>query len=113
MKKLVVLKLDGNFREGFRVSVEIGEDGSLANFERSDNELRLPPIPTLPDIYQDWSNSYRSLDGHRIKPKKDQIVRVRFQSLKKECHDKAEIIKQNFINWLQADSFRQVKDLDD
>ncbi len=111
MKKLVVLKLDGNFREGFRVSVEIGEDGSLANFERSDNELRLPPIPTLPDIYQDWSNSYRSLDGHRIKPKKDQIVRVRFQSLKKECHDKAEIIKQNFINWLQADSFRQVKDL--
>ena len=111
MKKLVVLKLDGDFHEGFRVSVEIGEDGSLANVELSDNELRLPPIPTLPDIYQDWSNSYRSLDGHRIKPKKEQIFHVRFQSLKKECHDKAEIIKHNFINWLQADSFRQIKDL--
>ncbi len=111
MNKLVVLKLDGDFHEGFRVSLEIGEDGSLPDVELSDNELKLPPLPTLPDIYQDWSNSYRSLDGYRIKPKKEQITNVRFQSLKKECHAKADIIKQNFITWLQADSFRRIKEL--
>ncbi|MBD2680927.1 MULTISPECIES: CHAT domain-containing protein [Nostoc] len=111
MNKLVVLKLDGDFYEGFRVSLEIGEDGSLPDVELSDKELKLPPLPTLPDIYQDWSNSYRSLDGYRIKPKKEQITNVRFQSLKKECHAKADIIKQNFITWLQADSFRRIKEL--
>ncbi|MBW4498709.1 MAG: CHAT domain-containing protein [Scytonema hyalinum WJT4-NPBG1] len=110
MKKLVVLKLDGDFHKGFRVSLEIGEDGSLPNIELSDNEFTLPPLPTLPDIYQDWSKIYRSLDGHRIKPKKEQIFHVKFQSLKAECHDKAEIIKQSFITWLQADSFRLIKE---
>jgi energy-coupling factor transporter ATP-binding protein EcfA2 len=110
MKKLVVLKLDGSFHKGFRVSLEIGEDGSLPDIELSDNELRLPGLSTLPNIYQEWSNSYRSLDGYRIKPKKEQIFHVRFQSLKAECHDKAEIIKQSLMTWLQADSFRLIKE---
>ncbi|MDZ8091574.1 MAG: CHAT domain-containing protein [Nostoc sp. DedQUE05] len=110
MNKLVVLKLDGDFHNGFGVSLAIGEDASLPDVELSDNALKLPGLPTLPDIYQDWSKSYRSLDGYRIKPKKDQITNVRFQSLKKECHAKADIIKQSFITWLQADSFRLVKE---
>ncbi|MHC5673553.1 nSTAND1 domain-containing NTPase [Nostoc sp.] len=110
IKKLVVLKLDGNFDQGFRVGLSIGEDGSIPNVELSDNELKLPPLPTLPEIYQDWSKSYRSLDGHRIKAKKGQITHVRFQSVKQECHHQAEIIKQSFITWLQADSFRLIKE---
>ncbi|WP_248277574.1 CHAT domain-containing protein [Brasilonema sp. UFV-L1] len=110
MKKLVVLKLDGSFDQGFRVSLEIGEDGSLPDVELSDNEFRLPPLATLPNIYQDWSKIYRSLDGHRIKPKKEQIFHVKFQSLKQECHEKAEIIKQSLMSWLQADSFRLIKE---
>lgn len=111
MNKLVILKLDGNFHEGFRVRLEIGEDDALPDIELSDNTLTLPPLPTLPNIYQDWSNSYRSLDGYRIKPKKDQITNVRFQSLKTECHTHTNILKQQFITWLQAESFRQIKEL--
>ncbi|QYX30373.1 nSTAND1 domain-containing NTPase [Sphaerospermopsis torques-reginae] len=111
MNKLVILKLDGNFHEGFRASLEIGEDGSLPDIELSDNAFKLPPLPTLPDIYQDWSNTYRSLDGYRIKPKKDQITNVRFQSLKMECRTHTDILKQQFITWLQAESFRQIKEL--
>ena len=107
MNKLVVLKLDGDFHEGFRVSLEIGEDGSLPDVEQSD--IKLPALPTLPDIYQDWSKSYRSLKGHRITYKKDQITNVKLQSLKKECHDRADILKQKFITWLQADSFQEIK----
>ena len=111
MNKLVILKLDGDFHDGFRVSLEIGEDGALPDIELSDNTLKLPPLPTLPDIYQDWSKSYRSLDGYRIKPKKDQITNVRFQSLKTECHTHTDILKQQFITWLQAESFRRIQEL--
>ncbi|MBR8840575.1 MAG: CHAT domain-containing protein [Stigonema ocellatum SAG 48.90 = DSM 106950] len=110
MKKLVVLKLDGSFCEGFRVGVEIGEDGSRPVIELSDPQLKLPPIPSLPEFYQNWYNSYRCLDGYRIKPKKNQISHVQFQSLKQECHEKAEIITESFISWLQADSFRVIKE---
>jgi WD40 repeat protein/ABC-type dipeptide/oligopeptide/nickel transport system ATPase component len=110
MKKLVVLKLDGHLGEGVRASLEIGEDGLRPFVELSDNQLRLPPIPTLPEIYQRWCRSYRSLDGHRIKPKKEQISNVRFKSLKDECEELANTIKQNFLSWLQADSFRLIKE---
>ncbi|MDB9348062.1 eIF2A-related protein [Nodularia spumigena] len=110
MKKLVVLKLDGDFSQGFRVSLAIGEDASIPDIELSDNELKLPPIPILSHTYQDWSKSYRSLDGHRIKAKKEQITNVKFQSLKQECQTKADIIKNKFITWLQADSFRLIKE---
>ena len=109
--KLVVLKLDGDFHEGFRASLTISVEGSFPDIELSDNTLKLPPLPTLPEIYQTWSKSYRSLDGYRIKPKKDQITNVRFQSLKTECHTQADILKQQFLNWLQADSFRRIKEI--
>lgn len=111
MNKLVVLKLDGDFHEGFRVSLEISVDGSPPDVELSENVLKLPPLPTLAEIYQNWSNSYRSLDGYRIKPKKDQITNVKFQSLKAECHTQADILKQQFTTWLQADSFRRIKEV--
>ncbi|MGB3649709.1 MAG: CHAT domain-containing protein, partial [Rivularia sp. (in: cyanobacteria)] len=110
MKKLVVLKLDGDFDRGFRVSLEIGEDGKRADFELSDDRLKLPPIPKLLDIYQDWCRSYRGLGGHRIKAKKGQISNVKFTSLKEVCQTKADRIKRIFTNWLKADSFYQIKE---
>ncbi len=110
MKKLVVLKLDGDFNQGFRVSLEIGEDGKRADFELSDDRLKLPPIPKLPDIYQDWCRSYRGLGGHRIKAKKGQISNVKFTSLKEACQTKADKIELNFTKWLKADSFYRIKE---
>jgi WD40 repeat protein/energy-coupling factor transporter ATP-binding protein EcfA2 len=110
MKKLVLLNLKGDCVGGFDASLEIGEDGERPYFELSDKDLRLPPIPSLPDTLQDWRNSYRSLDGSRIKPKKQQITNVKLKSLNQQCHDKAKVIKHNFTGWLQADSFRRIKE---
>ncbi len=110
MKKLVVLKLDGDFNQGFKVSLEIGEDGKRADVELSDNKLKLPPIPKLPDIYQEWCRSYRSLDGYRIKAKKGHISNIKISSLKEDCQTKADEIKLNFTNWLKADSFLRIKE---
>jgi hypothetical protein len=110
MKKLVVLKLDGDFNQGFGISLEIGEDGKRADVELSDNQLRLPPIPNLPDIYQEWCKSYRGLDGYRIKIKEGHLSHIKFTSLKEDCQTKADSIKFNFTNWLKADSFRRIKE---
>jgi WD40 repeat protein len=110
MKKLVVLKLDGDFNLGFKVGLEIGEDGKRADFELSDNQLRLPSIPKLPIIYQEWCRSYRGLDGHRIKVKKDQISNIKLTSLKEDCTEKAAKIKLHFTNWLKSDSFYRIKE---
>lgn len=110
MKKLVVLKLDGDFNRGFGVSLQIGEDGKLADVELNDSQLRLPSIPKLPSIYQEWCKSYRSLDGYRIKFKKEQLSHVKISSLKEDCQTKADYIKLNFTNWLKADSFYRIKE---
>ncbi|MGF1674083.1 MAG: CHAT domain-containing protein, partial [Rivularia sp. (in: cyanobacteria)] len=110
MKKLVVLKLDGDFNEGFSVSLEIGEDGKRATVELSDNQLRLPPIVKLPDIYQEWCRSYRGLDGYRIKPKLGQLSNIKVSSLKEDCQTKADDIKLILNKWLKADSFYRIKE---
>ena len=110
MKKLVVLKLDGDFNRGFGVTLEIGEDGKRPNIELSDNQLRLPAIPNLPHIYQEWCRSYRGLDGHRIKIKQGQVSNLKFTSLRKDCQTKADNIKLIFTNWLKADSFQTIKE---
>ncbi len=110
MKKLVVLKLDGDFNQGFKVGLEIGEDGKRADVELSDNQLKLPPIPKLPNIYQEWCRSYKNLDGYRIKPKKGHISNIKISSLKEDCQTKANNIKLNFTKWLKADSFLKIKE---
>ncbi len=110
MKKLVVLKLDGDFNRGFGVSLEVGEDGKRADVELNDSQLRLPAIPKLPNIYQEWCRSYRGLDGYRIKFKKEQLSHIKISSLKDDCQRKADNIKRIFTDWLKADSFYRIKE---
>lgn len=110
MAKLVVLKFEGDFSLGFRVGLEISEDGERPFVEVDDSQLGLPAIETLPNVYQEWRRSYRSLDGYRIKPKKEQISNVKFVSLKQECEKLTNTIKDDFKLWLQADSFRAIKE---
>lgn len=110
MAKLVVLKFEGNFSLGFRVGLEISEDGERPFVEVDSCQLGLPAVASLPNVYQEWRLSYRSLDGYRIKPKKEQISNVKFVSLKQECEKLTGIIKDDFKLWLQADSFRAIKE---
>ncbi|BAZ13213.1 WD-repeat protein [Calothrix sp. NIES-4071] len=110
MAKLVVLKFEGNFGEGFGVGLEISEDGERPFVEVDDSQLGLPAIESLPNVYQEWRRSYRSLDGYRIKPKKEQISNVKFVSLRQECDKLTGIVKDDFKLWLQADSFRAIKE---
>ncbi len=58
MGKLVVLKLDGDFKQGFRATLEIGTER-----ERPEVEIlgKLPPAPELAVQYSGWQSTYRSL----------------------------------------------------
>ena len=87
MEKLIVLKLDGDFNQGFRVTLEIGLEGDRREVEIIGN---LPPATYLIQEYGDWQSIYRSL-GKRYR-----IIKVRETrsdvSLKKkiqECRTQA------------------------
>jgi len=57
MSKLVTLKItDGDFENGFRVFLQIEEDGETG---RKEIPGKLPPAPMLPELYKDWQLNYR------------------------------------------------------
>lgn len=110
MKKLIILTLDGNFHQGFRASLEVAQEGSRPFLSLKDEALQLPSLPMMPDVYQQWYVSYRSLDGYRIKPKKAQVTNVRFTELKQQCEVHATLVQKQFTAWLEADQFRPIKE---
>lgn len=90
MGKLVVLKLDGDLnQQGFRVTLEIGEEGDRPEIEMTGN---LPPDPELAThLQRHWQEKYRRLGAPY----------GRFQSLrdgsdKTQRHTDTEKPQQNF-----------------
>lgn len=103
MGKLIVLKLDGDFNQGFRVTLEIGLEGDRPEVEIIGN---LPPATYLIQEYGDSQSIYRSLG------KRSRIIKVRETrsdvSLKKkiqECRTQAFKLRDRLNSWLKADSF--------
>jgi CHASE2 domain-containing sensor protein len=70
MAKLVILKFNGNFKSGFQVNLEVGEEGK--SFDRGGIGY-LPPAPELNQCLWQWQQHYNQLGNNpRIKPQ--QIV---------------------------------------
>jgi hypothetical protein len=74
MGKRVVIKIgDGDFNQGFSVTLQIGEEGKSAYTEISG---KLPPTtPRINLIYNDWRVRYCALGGQKRshKPLKNAI----------------------------------------
>lgn len=105
MNKIIALKLDGSLTTGCQATVEINDGQSLLIEERGS----LPPAPLLIKSYQSWCDSYRSLDGNsRIKIKKG-VRNVQLNCLKEQCQSDAEILSENFYDWLQSKEFEKIK----
>lgn len=80
MGKLVVLELDGDFEQGFRVWLKIWQEEGRASVEIRG---QLPPVPELVADYDSWQLTYRSLDvPGRIKPKPGQVTNFSIRALK-------------------------------
>ncbi|GAA6619182.1 CHASE2 domain-containing protein [Scytonema sp. NUACC26] len=108
MAKLIVLKLDGDFSQGFRATLEIGLEGERPEVETMGN---LPPATELVEQYTSWQSTYRSLGKvtRVIKPKRAKID----GSLKKgreECRLKALELSNQLNIWLKVESFFPIRD---
>jgi len=108
MGKLIVLKLDGDFNQGFRVTLEIGLEGDRPEVELIGN---LPPATYLIQEYGDWQSIYRSL-GKRsriievIKTRRDVPLKERIQ----ECRTQAFKLRDRLNNWLKSESFLSIRE---
>ncbi|MBD2448397.1 CHASE2 domain-containing protein [Nostoc sp. FACHB-152] len=106
MTKLVVLKFgDGNFNQGFAVTLQIGEEG-----DRPDSEItgRLSPCPEMPLYYSRWQFSYLQLGKtYRLDAEKIQVTNV---SISQSCQDLAHALGARFNSWLRAEEFRLLRE---
>lgn len=107
MRKLVVLKLDGNLNAGVRVTLEIGEEGVRPSTEISGH---LPPNPDIATIIDQWQSSYSSLwKFTRIKAKKI-VYDGSISQRREDCYNLTHQLRSHLNNWLRCDSFRPVRE---
>ncbi|MDZ8065157.1 MAG: CHASE2 domain-containing protein [Nostoc sp. DedQUE08] len=107
MRKLVVLKLDGDLDLGVQVTLEIGEEGKRPTTEITG---KLPSNLNMATAIEQWQSTYRSLwKFTRIKAKKI-IYDGSISQRRKECDTKASEVREYLNNWLLSESFRPVRE---
>jgi hypothetical protein len=107
VSQLVVLRLgDGSFEHGFPVTLQIGEETARPSTEVSGY---LPPAPELPFAYERWKASYEKLGN----PSRISVKRIASMDLPQrriQCYGEAQHLRTEFSHWLQADSFRVIRE---
>ncbi len=106
MGKLVVFKLgDGNFEQGFPVTLQIGEDGDRPSIELTG---KLPPAPAIPQHYSCWQSAYRRLGlRSRLEANAVQVTNV---CIIQDCCHAVEVLCKSLNTWLQSESFRWIRE---
>ena len=105
MRKLVVLKLDGNLDLGVRVTLEIGLEGDRPSTEITGN---LPPNPDMLTALDQWQSTYRSLGTlPRIKAKKI-VYDGSISQRREDCQNLANELRKHLNHWLQSEPFRPI-----
>ncbi|MBW4473826.1 MAG: CHASE2 domain-containing protein [Stenomitos rutilans HA7619-LM2] len=104
MSKRAVLRLDGRLEEGCRVTLEVGEEGSLHSAEE---DGRLPPAPELIQCLEEWQQSYPFLEGTRIKLG-NITVRPGVATQAEDCRQKAKKLQKQLKAWLGSGSFHVI-----
>ncbi|MFN6499070.1 MAG: CHASE2 domain-containing protein [Nostoc sp. DedQUE01] len=107
MRKLVVLKLDGDLHLGVQVTLEIGEEGKRPTTEITG---KLPSNLNMATAIDQWQSIYRSLwKFTRIKAKKI-IYDGSISQRRKEYDTKASEVQEHLNKWLLSESFRPVRE---
>lgn len=106
MGKLVVLKLgDGNFDQGFPVTLQIGEDGDRPSTEIAG---KLPPAPEIPQHYRCWQSAYRRLGlRSRLEAEAIQVTNV---SMMEDCCHAVQVLRNSLNKWLDSEAFRSIRE---
>jgi tetratricopeptide (TPR) repeat protein len=108
MVKLVILKLKGDFQQGFQVTLEIGEDGQVPDLKM---DSVLPKNCELAhQAREHWEENYRHL-GHSSRIKRPQVVyggHINRQIQK--CQTSAQRLEETFNQWLRDESFHNLRE---
>ncbi|MBW4419490.1 MAG: pentapeptide repeat-containing protein [Myxacorys californica WJT36-NPBG1] len=108
--KIVILNLGrGDFRTGFAVTLQMGEEGALPSIQVA---AELPSAPYLLEAYQQWQLAYRkSLKASfRLDIPATQITNISNSEFFKECDEVAAQLKTGLNRWLNTDEFRPIKE---
>lgn len=110
---VVIDFLEGNFKKGFKVSLEILKEGTRT--QQTNDLPRLPPAPELPDLYRVWQSRYIAMGAQRqlsssrsIQPVANQPTHKR--SAVQDCRAAANALEQVLSDWFQSDSFQRLRD---
>ncbi|MDZ7969368.1 MAG: CHAT domain-containing protein [Nostoc sp. DedSLP03] len=101
MKKLVILKFDGNFESGFQVNLEIANEGQRAYLTTT---TKLPENISISQILNNLHEIYCSLDS-QFRIKYGGSSRGNLECLKQECTRESINLVAGFNQWLNAPSF--------
>ena len=103
---IVTLKIrEGSLDTGFPVTLQIAPEGLPVELEISS---QLPAAPNIPLQYNLWQKSYLGLGlSTRLEPNKAFISNY---SHSENCDRAATKLLTSFNNWLDADSFRPLKE---
>lgn len=108
MKKLVVLRLDGDScQQGFRVTLSMAREGMSPSLEMTGY---LPPAPELANqVQHHWLQNYRSIGApYRIRPQGilyDGSVTT-FSDRITQCKKSANELSHQLMTWLDSEQFR-------
>jgi hypothetical protein len=107
MGKLVTLKFnDGNFEQGFSVTIQIGQEGVQPSSEIS---AVLPPSNDLPKLYDAWQSIYLAIGAPtRLSADVNAVTNVSFIE---DCYDAAEKLAEQLNEWLRSQSFLTAREL--
>ena len=103
---LASLKIsDGSFATGFGVNLQISQSGCSTELEFCS---RLPAAPHIPQLYDLWKSAYLGLGlTSRLESNKAFISNY---SRSENCDRAAAKLLTNINSWLDADSFRHLKE---
>lgn len=110
MAKLVILKIgDGNFKQGFPVILQVGEDGVRPSTEVTG---KLPPNSEIVEYYEQWRLIYRRLVvGRRLEKVNNQITSSsELIELIENCRNAAQTLSVSLQTWLNSETFRPIKE---
>lgn len=112
MGKLVVLRFEsGNFQEGFKVTLRLGED-SLFFSPETEIESKFTPNLNIIQLYQEWQLYYQQLLEQWSRPTSRGGIRTLVEPGKsasadealKQCRQAADTLRNNFKAWLTSEN---------
>jgi hypothetical protein len=105
MKKLVILQFDGDFSTGYKVTLEVGDEG-----KRPDVRIR-GELPTALDViqsFQEWRKIYGRKHGQsRIKV--NAVKNFKAIEYKQQCEEYSDKLLSLFNTWLESESFNAIR----